>query len=450
MDEDSRYKRLALIGISFLAFTTFLDFTGVNAAIPFIQKDLKANILQLQWVANISGLILSMTMIALGKFADRWGRKRVFYIGVAIFAISAMGSALSPSIEYLILFRGFQGVGSSALFILSAALLTDVFSKHEYPKAAGIYGGITGIGLLIGPFFSGMMISMFSWRWFFGMTIPLLAGGFLFCFFSLRSINPERHLVKIPLIDLSLLVFGLGAFVYGIVVCLWISVSAGVLSLICLLFLCLKQTNPLLELRAFRNKMILLAFFSSSIAGISSHVFLFFDPLYLENVRHLTASAVGLFIVLIPFAQVPISFFFNFLLKKCGLANLFLISIGSGTLAFLLHRFIGPSTPLSLLAIPFLLLGVPWGLSNTGFITAVNREIPVQKTAQSVGTIATAWNIIGAVLLALSSVIFHKKGPDFIPAFHAATELNLAFAVLVLSTTLWTWYKLKKKRAPLP
>jgi MFS family permease len=180
MDEDSRYKRLALIGISFLAFTTFLDFTGVNAAIPFIQKDLKANILQLQWVANISGLILSMTMIALGKFADRWGRKRVFYIGVAIFAISAMGSALSPSIEYLILFRGFQGVGSSALFILSAALLTDVFSKHEYPKAAGIYGGITGIGLLIGPFFSGMMISMFSWRWFFGMTIPLLEGGFLF------------------------------------------------------------------------------------------------------------------------------------------------------------------------------------------------------------------------------------------------------------------------------
>ncbi len=442
MAADVRSKGLALIGISFLAFTAFLDFTGINAALPFIQKELSSNILQLQWVANISGLVLSSTMIAIGKCADRWGRKRIFYLGVLLFALGAIGSATSFTIEQLIFFRGIQGVGSSALFILSAALLTDVYPQDAYPKAAGIYGGITGVGLLVGPFFSGALIDLFSWRAFFWMTLPLLLIGWISSFFSLRSIDPERHPVKIPLFSLLLLTLGLASFIYGIVAADGAVILGGILCLALLLFLSLTQPHPLLDLKPFKNRMILLSFCSASIAGISSHVFLFFDPLYLENVRHLPAAAVGLFVVLIPLAQVPISFSFDFLLKKLGLANLFLISVGSGALAFFLHRLIQGGTPLFLVAIPFLLLGIPWGVTNIGFITAINREIAPQRSAQSVGTVATAWNIIGALFLALSSVLFHKNGPEFIPAFHAAIDLNIGFGALVLLLTLWLWRKL--------
>ncbi len=147
-----RFKWWALLGVSVLAFTAFLDATIVNTALPFIQTGLNATILQLQWVANIFPIMLSMTMIAVGKFADLWGRKRVFYFGVVIFAIAALGAGLSPSIEWLVLFRGLQALGASIIFIASAALLSDVFPEEERVRAISIYGGVTGFGLMIGPF----------------------------------------------------------------------------------------------------------------------------------------------------------------------------------------------------------------------------------------------------------------------------------------------------------
>src|SRR5580692_11103187 len=94
-----RFKWWALLGVSLLAFTAFLDASIVNTALPFIQTAFHANILLLQWVANIFTIILSMTMIAIGKFADLWGRKKIFYIGVVIFGIAAFGAGFSPTIE---------------------------------------------------------------------------------------------------------------------------------------------------------------------------------------------------------------------------------------------------------------------------------------------------------------------------------------------------------------
>src|SRR5271169_1011999 len=108
-----RFKWWALLGGSLLAFTAFLDATIVNTALPFIQAALKANILQLQWIANIFTIILSMTMIAIGKFADLWGRKKVFYFGVVIFAIAAFGAGLSTTVHMLVFFRGLQALGAS-------------------------------------------------------------------------------------------------------------------------------------------------------------------------------------------------------------------------------------------------------------------------------------------------------------------------------------------------
>src|SRR5579863_6870895 len=98
MNTAFRFKWWALLGVSLLAFTAFLDATIVNTALPFIQTAFQANILQLQWVANIFTIILSMTMIAIGKFADLWGRKKVFYFGVIIFGIAALGAGLSPTL----------------------------------------------------------------------------------------------------------------------------------------------------------------------------------------------------------------------------------------------------------------------------------------------------------------------------------------------------------------
>jgi len=162
-----RFKWWALFGVCLLAFTAFLDATIVNTALPFIQTALSADILQLQWIANIFTIILSMTMIAIGKLADRWGRKRVFYVGIIIFGLAALGAGFSQSVEMLVFFRGLQALGASTVFIASAALLSDVFPEKERVRAIGIYGGVTGFGLMIGPFLGGILVALFDWRWVF-------------------------------------------------------------------------------------------------------------------------------------------------------------------------------------------------------------------------------------------------------------------------------------------
>jgi EmrB/QacA subfamily drug resistance transporter len=442
-----KYRWLALIGISFLAFTAFLDFTIVNTALPFIQKELRTNIIQLQWVSNIFGIILSMTMIAVGKVADRLGRKMVFYVGVVFFAIAAFGAGVSGDIEMLIFFRGLQALGASIIFIAASSLLTDTFPKSEYPRAAGIYGGITGLGLVIGPFLGGALISLFSWRWVFWVNLPLIAIGLIFCSFSLRDVKPEKHNVKIDWISLLLLIVGLGAFVYGIVAEQWMCILVGAVTLTALLILDAKKDAPLLQLSIFKNKIIFLALLSVAIAGIVSYVFLFFDPLYLENVRHLSAQMIGLFVLAIPLAQVIISYFFHSLLKLCGLSNLFFISVAAGTLAIVLHRFITPTTPLWYLLIPFLLLGVPWGLSNTALLTAVNQELPARKVGESIGTITTFWNVIGSVFLAISAIIFKHIGTDFMPSFYGATLFNIVVAMIMLVVAAIICLSLKKRNS---
>lgn len=444
MDEKFRYKWVALIGISLLAFTAFLDFTIVNTALPFIQKDLNTNVLELQWVANIFAIVLSMSMIAVGKFGDRWGRKKIFYVGVVIFGIAAFGAGHSPSIDWLTFFRALQGLGASIVYICAAALLSDAFPKDEQARAVGIYSGITGIGLMVGPFLGGMLISALNWRWVFWINLPLIFFGLIFCIISLKHIVPPMTRVKIDWLSLFLLVFGLGVLIYGIIAmsgyCL-----IGLAALILLLVLDFRKPNPLLSLKPiFHNRLILLSLLSCCMGGIVSYVFMFFDPLYLENVRKDSPFTIGLIVAIIPAAQVIISFTFNHLLKWLGMANLFLFSIFMGALAAGLHWTIGAQTPILWILVPLLLLGIPWGLSNAGMVTAVNQTIESGKIGETIGTIATAWNVTGAIFLSISTVIFHKTGPSFMPAFYSVTQFNFLFTLLVLAAAIWIRLKLKK------
>ena len=449
-----RFKWWGLLGVSLLAFTAFLDATIVNTALPFIQTALNANILELQWVANIFTIILSMTMIAVGKFADLWGRKKVFYYGVIFFAIAAFGAGLSSTIKMLIFFRGLQALGASIIFIASGALLSDLFPEKERIRAISIYGGITGFGLMIGPFLGGILIGFFGWRWVFWINLPLIAAGLGACFFSLKNISKEHHFVKIDWLGLALLIFGLGALMYGIIkgaqaswvsTSAWILVGVGLVALIGLIILDEIRQDPLLDLHIFKKHLITLAALSCALAGVASTVFMFFDPLYLRILQHLSPFLIGLLIAVIPAAQALISLVFTKLVNKFGVANLLLFSVFAAFLAAVCHRFIQTHTSLLFLILPFFLLGINWGLSNSAMITAVNEVITSNKIGAAIGTIATIWNIVGSILLAGSAAVFHAKESHstFLEAFHSAINLNIAFAALILIIAIWVRMKLK-------
>lgn len=445
-----RYKWWALLGVCLLAFTAFLDATIVNTALPFIQTALHANILQLQWIANIFTIILSMSLIALGKFADRWGRKNIFYIGVLLFAVAAFGAGFSPNVGFLVAFRGMQSLGASAILVASTALLSNVFPEKERVRAISIYAGVTGFGLMIGPFLGGILIALLGWRWVFWINLPLIAIGLSACSFSLKGEFHSKPSTRIDWVGFILLISGLGFLLYGIVSIAWIWISFGLALLIGLLILDSRSKNSLLDLHIFKKNLIVLTALSCAFGGVVSTVFMFFDPLYLRILRNLSPFLIGLLIAIIPLAQVFISFAFNWLEKWFGCANLLFIAIGIALLAAILHRFLQAQTPLVFLTIPFFLLGINWGLSNAATMTAVNQVIAPHEIGAAIGMIFTIWNLTGSILLAASTAVFHhveKIHGSFLPAFHSAIDFIIAFAALIFLLATWARIRTGKNSA---
>jgi len=441
-------KWIALIGISLLAFTAFLDITIVNTALPFIQTSFQSSVLELQWITNIFIMILAMTMVAAGRYADLYGRKLVFYLGVSVFTLGAIGAGLSPTMGCLIFFRAIQGLGGSVLFVSSVALISDIFSKEHHGKATSIYTGITGLGLAIGPVMGGLLVGSLGWRWVFWINIPFIIVGGLCCATCLKL---AAHIKPSTIIDkkgLALLVVGLGAFIYGIIQApdrapfFWAYLLAGSALLVLFFFLERKSPHPLIDFSFFKNKLILLCALNTA-AAFGCVVYMFFDPLYLRDLRGLSAYEIGFMIVAIPIGQVFVSLFFSPLLKWIGVYKIQLLSIFFALLSIVLHRFIEASTPLLWLLVPFFAVGINWGLVNTGAISGINHASSPAKVGEAIGSVFTMWNITGSIFLAISSGIFHlAEKTSFMAGFHSMTNANILFAILFFGAALWIKKKL--------
>ncbi len=386
-------NRWALFGISLLAFTAYLDLTIVNTALPFIQVAFDADIVQLQWIANIFPIVQSLTMIPVGWLGDRLGRKRVYSVGILLFALGALGAGFCKSVAPLVLVRGVQAVGASTLFIVSESLLSEVFAHKGRLHAISIYGGVTGLGLLMGPVLGGMLVQWLDWRWVFWINLPLIGMGW-----AALSRNHAEEPVH-------------------------------------------EKEGFLLTL--FRHPLMLLAILSSALAGVISTVFLFFDPLYLRIVRQFSPLQIGVLVAAIPAAQSLMSLGFHRAVTRFGSGHLLFGSTLTGFGAICLHRTFTETTPVPWLLVPFLLLGVNWGLSNSATLAAVNEVMPPRKIGAAVGTIATIWNVVGALLLGISTAVF-RVGEGFLTDYYRMVNLNIAFAALLVIGAFIAQKKMRK------
>lgn len=445
-----------IFGITLLAFTAYLDATIVNTALPFIKSSLNLNILSLQWVANIFTLLLSMTMIVFGKIGDLLGKKKTFFLGTALFFIGALGAGFCSSAVTLVVFRGIQSLGASVIFVLSAALVLVVAEESKKIKAISFYGMITGFGLMIGPLIGGILTQLLSWRWVFWINLPIILLALICCYRGLKEHEDIRVETKIDLTGFFLLLVSIGLLMIGIIEAAErvfplsysiILILTGAFLFGLLIYLDKRKSNPLLDLKIFRFPLVALSALCCCMGGVISTVFMFFDPLYLKEVKNLDAYQIGLLVGLIPLSQVVVSSIFNFLVKKIGLKNVMIVAVLAATLASVAHVNLGAQTTLYYLSFPFILLGVTWGLSNTSMMAAVHQKVEKNKTAEAIGTIATLWNLAGSFILAITAAIFHlySDSKDFEAGFfHVMLFLSLFFIILmILSLTLYK--KIKEK-----
>ena len=288
----------------------FIDSTVVNVALPALQTHLKASALGVQWVVEAYSLLLSAFLLVGGSLGDHYGRRRIFLLGITIFAIASAGCGLAANITQLIIARAAQGFGAALLVPESLAIISSSYSEKERGRAIGTWSGVSAITSGIGPLLGGWLIEHVSWRAVFFINLPI---ALIVILISFRHIGEtaERENGRIDWLGAILAVFGLGALVYGLIessragfghVTVISTLCAGAAFLSAFLLIEWRSSHPMLPLELFRSRNFagtnLLTFLLyAALSGT-----LFFLPLNLIQVQGYSATAAGA--ALLPFILI--------------------------------------------------------------------------------------------------------------------------------------------------
>src|SRR3954463_3505195 len=166
-------KWWSLLAVCLATFMLLLDITVVNVALPDIQKDLDTDLTGLQWVVDAYTLLLASFTLTMGTLADRFGRRRLFVIGVGVFTLASLLCGLASSATFLHLARGLQGVGGAAMFATSLALIAQEFQGPQRGTAIAAWGSTIGGAVAVGPLVGGALTDGLGWEWIFFVNVPV-------------------------------------------------------------------------------------------------------------------------------------------------------------------------------------------------------------------------------------------------------------------------------------
>src|SRR5437667_2954194 len=195
----------------------FIDGTVVNVALPALQKNLNATIVDVQWVIEAYSLLLAALLLVGGSLGDHYGRRRIFLVGIALFALASAWCGLAPDIGQLIAARALQGIGAALLVPGSLAIISASFRSTERGRAIGTWSGFTSITAAVGPVLGGFLVEHGSWRWVFFINVPLALVVLGLTFWRVpESRNPHVRR-SVDWVGAGLVTAGLGGIVYALI-----------------------------------------------------------------------------------------------------------------------------------------------------------------------------------------------------------------------------------------
>lgn len=410
-------------------FLVTMDITIVNLALPAIGRDLHATVSGMQWSIDAYTVVLASFLVVAGATADRFGRRRVFQLGLGLFSAGSLLCSLAPTIELLAVFRVVQALGGSMLNPVAMSILVNVFTAPEArARAIGVWGGVVGLSMAVGPLLGGFLVQSIGWRAIFWINVPVgLAAISLARRFvpESRAARPRRP----DLVGLALIAFGLAA----LTTCLiegrrlgWSSppiaggLALAVLALAGLVAYERRRREPLIELRFFRSLPFAAATLLAVLAFALFNGGLFLSSLTLQLGRGLSAVHAGLCLLpiaagLVVFSQVSGA------LVAAGQARWALVAAGLALAggALLLTGLDG-ETPLLRLLVSFGLTGAGFGLVNAPITTAAVSGMP-RAQAGVAAAIASTSRQIGATLGVALAGTLPGVAPTS-PRFAAATR----------------------------
>jgi EmrB/QacA subfamily drug resistance transporter len=197
--ENAREKVLVLLTMCFALAMAMLDNTVVNVALPTISRELDAGVSELQWIVDGYVLAFASLLLTGGIVGDRYGRKRTFLTGLVVFTAASLACGLSQDTAQLIAARAVQGIGAALLLPGTLSIITVTFPPHERARAIGLWAGVSGLALALGPTVGGLMVERLGWESVFFLNVPIGAVAFLVATRTVReSVSPEQRRLDVP------------------------------------------------------------------------------------------------------------------------------------------------------------------------------------------------------------------------------------------------------------
>ena len=447
-----RRRRLVLWICCMSLFIVGLDVTIVNVALPSIQRDFHASVSDLQWTIDMYSLVIACLLMLSGSMADRFGRRRVFQIGLFLFVLGSLLCSLAPGLGWLVAFRGLQAVGGSMLNPVAISIIANTFTDpKERGKAMGVWGSVFGLSLALGPVLGGLLVSGVGWRSIFWINVPIGVAVIVLT----QLFVPESKAAKVRRLDpfgQALVVIVLGSLTYALIegprrgwtspliLGLFALTVAGAVALATVE---LHRSEPLIDMRFFRSAPFagasLIAIFAFFVLG----GFLFLNTLYLQDVRHYSALQSGLLTLpmaamLFVFARISGS-----IVGSRG-PRLPLVIAGVPLLvgAVLLTR-LSLHTSIYYLVAAYLIIGIGCGLVNAPISTTAVAGMPLDQAGVA-GAIASTSRQVGSALgvAVTGSIVAGGLGSAFIASSHLAWAAIAGCGAVVvplgfLSTGAW-------------
>jgi EmrB/QacA subfamily drug resistance transporter len=436
----SRTTWLGLVVISLAVSLIIVDSTIVNVAIPSIVDELAITSTQVQWVQESYTLVFAALLLVFGTLADRFGRRRMLLLGVAIFALSSVLAAAAQSGDLLIGSRVLQGVGGAMILPSTLSIINTTFRGRDRAIAFAVWGSTIGGMAAVGPVLGGWLTTYFSWRWAFGINVPLgivIVAGILL--FVLESREPDAR--RVDLVGAVLSVVASGALVFALIegrtYGWWLADTVPDLGswswpfeLSPIPFAFLLSALALVAFIAWgrwrerRGRSTMLAFglfaipsfrngnIAAMIVSLGEFGIILSLPLWLQNVLGYDALQAGFVILALALGSFAASGFAG----SAGTRLPAVLVVRMGILAeivgiVIIGLVISSSTPWWAIAAGLLVYGFGIGLATAQLTGVVLKDVPVEQSGQGSGTQSTSRQIGSALGIAiLGTVLFTSVG----------------------------------------
>jgi EmrB/QacA subfamily drug resistance transporter len=406
-------KWLPLVAICTGTFMLLIDVTIVNVALPDMATDLRTTFSQLQWVVDVYALALAALVLGAGSLADLFGRRKLYLIGLVLFALASLASGLAPDAGFLIASRGVQGIGGAIMFATTIALINTSYEGRDRGTAFGVWGAVVGASGALGPILGGALTEL-SWRWIFFINLPVTVLAVVLTVTAVQEARqPDAPRPDVP--GIALFTVGAGALVLGLVraaaegwgkTASWGPIVGGLVVLAVWAAVEARRPAPMLDVRLFRSRSFTGIMLGSLLLNAAAFAALIYMSLWLQSIGGLSPLQAGcVFIPLSAFSFGVSAASGRFLQTRpprlvIG-GGLLLIGIGG----LLLAMVDGDSTWRVL--VPGLsVLGAGVGVANPTLASAALAAVPRERSGMASGAVNTARQLGFALGVAVLGSVF--------------------------------------------